>query len=617
MTQTWYPDGDGDGYGTGTPVTSTTPIDGHASRSGDCDDADPIVYPLARELCDGADQDCDSVVDETSELSCGGPHMGGFCVEGSCSTFCETGWGDCDGELANGCEIDLSQPSNCGECGNACPTGANGIPACVDYECYFTCAGSFLDCNDDIATDGCEVNTLSDEANCGGCGIGCRDAADTVAMCMAGECTYTCATGYADCDGDLADASPTTWCEIQSDRDVENCGACGMMCTGAEACVTGTCQGAPYPSAGTDGAFAPTLADAVDGVVTLSPGVHEFTTIDIPADITVVTSGSGILDLRATGDVTIAGVIDVSGSRGGNDDGADSGGGGATGTPLAPGADDDADGSAECGGPGLGGTGVAGQQGETSNAVCSQGGMFGGGAGGLYQFQAAGGGGGYAGGGGGMSSTRAAGGDGAAGAGETAASGGFYDDVADACVPPEGGIAPGAYAGETPSGCALGAGGSIGSVAAADLAVATTFQPGSAGGGGGGGWPSGNNGAGGGGAGGALRIATPTRLELAATGALLANGGAGGLAGQAVRSGGGGSGGVIVLSAPAMQINGPVSAVGGVGGGPSGADGGLGRIRLSVREEDCSIAGALSPAPVAGCAPGNVTERAYVARYPD
>ena len=40
-------DGDGDG----------------APASADCDDADPSIYPGATELCDGADQDCDGVVD--------------------------------------------------------------------------------------------------------------------------------------------------------------------------------------------------------------------------------------------------------------------------------------------------------------------------------------------------------------------------------------------------------------------------------------------------------------------------------------------------------------------------------------------------------------------------
>jgi hypothetical protein len=35
------------------------------------------------------------------------------------------------------------------------------------------------------------------------------------------------------------------------------------------------------------------------------PGVHNFTTINIPAGVTVTTNGSGVLDLRATGAVII------------------------------------------------------------------------------------------------------------------------------------------------------------------------------------------------------------------------------------------------------------------------------------------------------------------------
>ena len=44
---------------------------------------------------------------------------------------------------------------------------------------------------------------------------------------------------------------------------------------------------------------------------TLTPGVHNFTTINVPNGVTVyVTAGSnGVLDLRAQGNVTIAGTI--------------------------------------------------------------------------------------------------------------------------------------------------------------------------------------------------------------------------------------------------------------------------------------------------------------------
>ncbi len=67
----WYPDGDGDGYGdeSGTPVNDCAVVAGHASAIGDCDDADDTIHPNAVELCNGIDEDCDSVVpsDETDD----------------------------------------------------------------------------------------------------------------------------------------------------------------------------------------------------------------------------------------------------------------------------------------------------------------------------------------------------------------------------------------------------------------------------------------------------------------------------------------------------------------------------------------------------------------------
>jgi hypothetical protein len=55
----WYPDGDGDGYGTAGPAqASCAPLAGHATQSGDCDDADPTKYPGSVEVNDGQDNQC-------------------------------------------------------------------------------------------------------------------------------------------------------------------------------------------------------------------------------------------------------------------------------------------------------------------------------------------------------------------------------------------------------------------------------------------------------------------------------------------------------------------------------------------------------------------------------
>ena len=90
-------------------------------------------------------------------------------------------------------------------------------------------------------------------------------------------------------------------------------------------CVTGACTLVdPFPSTGAEGAFAP----AANTVIT--PGIHNYTTINIPAGVTVTTNGSGVLDLRATGNITIAGTINVSGGLGGTGVRPTGGGGGGT-----------------------------------------------------------------------------------------------------------------------------------------------------------------------------------------------------------------------------------------------------------------------------------------------
>ena len=63
--QTWYRDDDNDTYGTDADSTITvSDPGGYTNRSGDCDDSDANINPAAEEVCDGVDNDCDSVVDE-------------------------------------------------------------------------------------------------------------------------------------------------------------------------------------------------------------------------------------------------------------------------------------------------------------------------------------------------------------------------------------------------------------------------------------------------------------------------------------------------------------------------------------------------------------------------
>ncbi|MCB9763629.1 MAG: hypothetical protein H6739_27925 [Alphaproteobacteria bacterium] len=61
---TWYADDDSDNYG--DPDDSDVDCDqpsGYVADNTDCDDADALSNPGASELCDGVDNDCDTVVD--------------------------------------------------------------------------------------------------------------------------------------------------------------------------------------------------------------------------------------------------------------------------------------------------------------------------------------------------------------------------------------------------------------------------------------------------------------------------------------------------------------------------------------------------------------------------
>jgi hypothetical protein len=59
----FYVDADGDGVGTGSPVSACAAPAGYVPSPGDCDDGDAEVSPLATELCNGADDDCDGETD--------------------------------------------------------------------------------------------------------------------------------------------------------------------------------------------------------------------------------------------------------------------------------------------------------------------------------------------------------------------------------------------------------------------------------------------------------------------------------------------------------------------------------------------------------------------------
>ncbi len=158
------------------------------------------------------------------------------CASGVCGLGCNAGFANCDGDLANGCELSVSSDvNNCGACGTRCPSGANGVAACTAGACELRCAAGFANCDGSVA-NGCEVELATTSAHCGRCGNSCPATANTTAVCRASACATECNAGFADCDG-----NPATGCEADTRASVSHCGGCGRVCTSPRPGTVATC----------------------------------------------------------------------------------------------------------------------------------------------------------------------------------------------------------------------------------------------------------------------------------------------------------------------------------------------------------------------------------------
>ena len=205
-TTTFYGDADGDGYGGAQfQAEACEAPPGYVTNADDCDDVDASSHPGASEVCDDADNDCDSDVDE-----------------GVGATWYQDS--DSDG-YGNGSVSVVSCDAPIGYVGNALD--------CDDYSSstnpgsFEVCDSADNDCDGSVDEDAINATDFYVDADSDGFG----SAASSTSACDA-------PTGFADNDADCNDAdsavnpSATELCDsIDNDCDgsVDESGASGGL----------------------------------------------------------------------------------------------------------------------------------------------------------------------------------------------------------------------------------------------------------------------------------------------------------------------------------------------------------------------------------------------------
>jgi hypothetical protein len=133
---TFYRDADGDGYGAAATTTQACAAPaGYVANSTDCNDGNAAVNPGATEVCNGVDDNCNNLIDESN------PGGGVACATGLSGT-CATGTTACTGGA-------LSCQSTPG-CSIACTVGVNCLPVGYKFSVATSC-GTY--CYNDEAHD--------------------------------------------------------------------------------------------------------------------------------------------------------------------------------------------------------------------------------------------------------------------------------------------------------------------------------------------------------------------------------------------------------------------------------------------------------------------------------
>ncbi len=158
------------------------------------------------------------------------------CEEGVCrEPACPPGLVDCNGDPADGCEASLSSRATCGSCDNSCSGGGfHWTMDCNEGACEPSCDSGWADCNSDL-TDGCETD-ISGGDRCGCAMVGsCRRESD----CCSGICNEGLCCGRT---GDYC-ASSVDCCLVDHIcRGNRCCRTHDARCSSNSDCCSGLCS---------------------------------------------------------------------------------------------------------------------------------------------------------------------------------------------------------------------------------------------------------------------------------------------------------------------------------------------------------------------------------------
>jgi hypothetical protein len=161
------------------------------------------------------------------EAGRGNPDAG---LDGGPSHGCATPCGDA------GC-VDLqTDPTHCGGCGTNCTLAVNvSSAACSAGQCTYTCASGYVSngaCPGTADAAGCPVS-LASASHCGSCSTQCMASAPNCTPTEDGgsaACTLTCSGSLSNCGGSCVDLQTSP----------SNCGTCMNVCS-SFGCIGGMC----------------------------------------------------------------------------------------------------------------------------------------------------------------------------------------------------------------------------------------------------------------------------------------------------------------------------------------------------------------------------------------